>query len=74
MSIVQELPSGRLCELWFSRAQECRTLAESFHHPQRRDRMLRVAEEYDRMARWAAERVVVEDQHKTAKRQAASIA
>ena len=74
MSSEQELPSIRLWRLWCFRAEECRSLAETFFHdPQTRDRVLRVAEEYDRMALWA-ERELLEDEGKEAKRQAASIA
>ena len=65
MSSEQELPSSRLCRLWRSRAEECFILANTFDHPQIRDRMLQVAEEYARMALWAAD---LEDQRKTAKR------
>ena len=39
---------------WRSRAEECRSMAEYFHEPDCRERMMRLADTYDRLADMAA--------------------
>jgi hypothetical protein len=43
-------------QTWRARAEECRAMAQSIHNPVTRERMLRVAADYDEMAAMAAER------------------
>jgi hypothetical protein len=57
MSVSDDLRSS---QHWLTRAEECRALAESFHHHGTRERMLKVAEEYQRMGDQAAARELVE--------------
>jgi hypothetical protein len=47
-----------LSESWRRRASECRKTAEKFRHGETRKRMMRVAEEFDRMAAQAAEQEI----------------
>ena len=54
-----ELPSS---QVWRNRAEECRVLGESFHSRVTRERMLRVARDYERMAIRAAARELTEAQ------------
>jgi hypothetical protein len=48
-----ELPNSRT---YGNRAKECRRLAETFKHSNTRDRMLRTAADYDRLAMKSLER------------------
>ena len=43
---------------WRARAEECRSIAETFSNPQTRARMFGVAGEYDRLAELAEQREV----------------
>lgn len=45
-----------ISQIWETRATECRTLAESFQTKGARDRMLKVARSYKKMAEQAAQR------------------
>ena len=60
---VSELPSSRV---WRDRAEECRTLGETFRNKVTRDRMLRVARDYDRMAVRAAARELADAERPSA--------
>jgi hypothetical protein len=44
-----------ISEKWRRRASECRKAAEKFQHVESRVRMMRAAEEFDRLAAGAAE-------------------
>ena len=57
MASILELPSSRV---WADRAEECRAMAASFHNRETRERMLNVAQSYDRMAVQAAQRELAE--------------
>jgi hypothetical protein len=48
MAVVDEFPIKS--ETFRLRAEECRTMAESFNDAQTRNLLLRIAEDYDRMA------------------------
>jgi hypothetical protein len=43
-------------QAWRNRAEECRAAAKSFHNDANRERMLRVADDYERMASTAAKK------------------
>lgn len=46
----------RYSQAWRNRAEECRAAAKSFHNDANRERMLRVADDYERMASTAAKK------------------
>jgi hypothetical protein len=43
-------------QYWFARAEECRALADTFHNETTREKMIQVAQDYERMAVQAAGR------------------
>jgi DNA-binding ferritin-like protein len=43
-------------EYWRKRAEEARTLAEQMNDPHTKSLMLGIAESYDKIAKWTAER------------------
>lgn len=52
---------------WRARAEECRSIAETFSNPQTRARMFRMAGEYDRLAELAEQREVDAATHREPK-------
>jgi hypothetical protein len=57
MSLTVALPESRKCR---TRARECRTMAERFRLPIARDQMLKAASDFERMARDAEQREIVQ--------------
>ncbi len=57
MSLSIALPESRRCR---TRARECRTMAERFRLPIARDQMLKAASDFERMARDAEQREIVQ--------------
>lgn len=57
MSLTSVLPESRRC---WTRARECRTMAERFRLPIARDQMLKAASDFERMARDAEQREIVQ--------------
>jgi HEPN domain-containing protein len=47
---------AKLSETWRSRARECRAIAERFRNTGNRERMLRAAQDFERMAVKATQR------------------
>ena len=54
--VMRDSDSLRTSKYWLDRATECRALAESFHKQDTRERMLKVADDYQRMGTQAAAR------------------
>ena len=57
MSLTIALPESRRCR---TRARECRTMAERFRLPIARDQMLKAASDFERIARDAEQREIVQ--------------
>jgi hypothetical protein len=50
----------RSSDYWLARAEECRILAESFHHAPTRAKMYKIADDYRQMSFEAAARELAE--------------
>lgn len=50
ISVMTDSPNSKLREIWQSRARDCRMAAQRFRNFEARQRMLRVADDFERLA------------------------